>query len=190
MSCLKVKPCKSKHVCKSTYQDIEHLQSLYIKNDILLKEVTCQDNFEHLRKPMTMVPFRSWVTLNLVTDPKVERMARYYLTQLLTHKKEYGILYWLADQQDNLVMKLQLNVHGEAIIDPSQYTDILQRLESLARDFFQPHTLQYTVTCVELLYFFTYLNNPHLNYLTMDYVMGCILSHRYIIHAPTRRVSN
>jgi hypothetical protein len=177
--------------CKTHYSDVHALRKLKIKNDLLMKKLTCHYNFEKYEKKFSFFPFSSYVTLALVTCPKAKQLAQRYILELLARPNEYGLLYLLADQEKNLAVKLNLNLSSARfVLDNEHYYEALSAIDKTAREIFNPETkpLHYKVTFVELLYFYVYLVNTDVNYVLADYVIGCIKSHRYLVAAPDRRV--
>jgi hypothetical protein len=129
-------------------------------------------------------PFRNMITLAFVKDERVKKAAREYIYKLLEDKKKLGFLYYLNNQK--LVVQLDLNFNGELIIESNQYEKVIEEMDEIARAFACSGTSFYEITRIEILYFYTMLLNPHLNWIYIDYLLRCNRAHDHLIASPTR----
>ncbi|KMQ83656.1 hypothetical protein RF55_19442 [Lasius niger] len=160
---------------------IEVLRSASTPIDKLIRQITlcgCKE----LYKPHKFPPFTSYVTLEVVN--KYSDQAKQHIYQLLAQKEKYGFLYNLNSRR--LVVPLTVSFNGDLVIDPEYYIEIVDRIDGLARDFHCPGSQTYEITRLELLYFFTLLVNPQLNWITLDYLLKGNRCHAYLVASPDR----
>lgn len=126
------------------------------------------------------LPFTSFVTLDLVKDPKVSAAARDYIFKLLQDKEKYGYLYFLNSQ--NLLIPLNVQFNGELVFEMCRHNSIVEEIDKMAKQFTcSSNELFFEITRIELLYFFTMLMNPHLNWIVVDSMLRCNKNHDYLI---------
>lgn len=171
--------------------DLQQLENSYLNIDALVNEYrrSLGDIYKHMHMTKynrNKIIFHSYITLALVQDKKIKKSVEQYITDLLTYKEKYGFLYFLNTQK--LLIPLHLVFNGELVIDPSQYTEIKNEIYSLASLFSCPDKdiVFYKITLIEILYFLTILVNPHLNWITVDYILRGNKTHDYIISAKDR----
>lgn len=158
--------------------DVELLKLYQSPYDELIKMF--RDNIDitpHL-KIHKIEPFTSYVTHSLVTDPAIVKLAKNYIYELFKNKPKYGFLYHL--QSKKLIVQLNLHFNGELVIDPQHYHAVIHEIQELALDVSCPPDPIYDITRIELLYFFTLFVNIHLNWITVDHLLGCNKSHGYL----------
>lgn len=171
--------------------DLQQLEESYLNTDALIYEYrrSISDIYKHkhiTKYNRNRIIFHSYITLALVRDQKVRKSVEQYITDLLSYKEKYGFLYFLNTQK--LLVPLHLVFNGELVIDPSQYTEIKNEIHNLASLFSCPdkNILFFKITLIEILYFLTILVNPHLNWITVDYILRGNKTHDYIISAKDR----
>lgn len=171
--------------------DLQQLENSYTGVDALINEYrqTLGDIYKHTHMTKynrNKIIFHSYITLELVRDQKIRKRVEQYITDLLLYKEKYGFLYFLNTQK--LLIPLHLIFNGELVIDPSQYIEIKNEIHTLASLFSCPdkNIIFYKITLIEILYFLTILVNPHLNWITVDYILRGNKTHDYIISAKDR----
>lgn len=160
---------------------MEHLKELRLPVDDLVDQTYRKEDWGKIYgRPHGFKPhFRLVITLPMVQDERVRKLARDYVSKLLQDREKFGYLYFLASKK--LVVPLNLQFSGELVIDESQFAAVRKEIEDLARGFACPYSDTYAVTCLEILYFYTMLLNPHLNWITVDYLLRGNKSHDYLI---------
>lgn len=163
------------------------LQKLKLPNDRLLDRLRSGLKLNFVPSKCT---FLNKITLELVKTPEIVEKAKAYIETLLNNKQEYGYLYFLAQQ--NLYVKLDVRFNGETLIECSRYDEVVAAIDKLAEHWFDIKTLSYEITRVELLYFFVLLINPHLSWITVDFILHNTnrKGHAHLIAAPNRIVSH
>lgn len=166
--------------------DIDLLKLHKTPYDELVHVLRANINVSPFLKLHTFEPLRSYVTLSLVEDPHIRKTAKIYILELIRNKSHYGFLYHLHSQK--LLIPLNLYFNSELILDPLHHYPIMEAIQNIARDVFCPHkeNKMYDITKIELLYFFTLLANYHLNWVTVDHILGCNRSHGYLVASPKR----
>lgn len=168
----------------STTSDFDTLKKNYLAIDRLIeKEYRDKLNVCRYIKKHNFYPFTSLVTLELVRDAEVKRAAREYIYRLMSNKEKYGFLYFLNTQR--LIVPLNLQFNGELVIDSLDYEAIISEIENIGKDIISQSFILREITRIELLYFYTMLVNPHLNWITLDYLVRGNRSHDYLISART-----
>lgn len=130
--------------------------------------------------------FHSFITLSFIQDPEVRKSVQLYISRILTFKNEYGYLYHLNNQK--LIVPLHLQFNADLIFEPEKHTEIKKELESLAKQFGCPtkNSKFFEITLIEILYYLTILMNPHLNWITVDYILRGNRAHDYLISFKNR----
>lgn len=129
--------------------------------------------------------FKNMITLKLIQDEKVRAASRDYVYRLLQDEERLGYLYHLSKQK--MVVQLDVRFNGELVIEPGEhYDDVVKAIDDVAREFACSDTPMFQITRVELLYFYTMLMNPHLNWVTVDHLLRCQRNHDHLIAAPSR----
>lgn len=166
--------------------ELKMLKDLFIPNDKyisiirepLLTEIEkCKWSFG--------TPFRKCITLELLKNTLVRRAADVYMKDLIKHDSVLGIFYHANKQCLLVSLKLEFRA-GDAIVDKDNTNDIFDEIDILAEMYSKPWDLNFEITKIELLYFFALLINPHLNWVTVDFLLGCNKSHAYFVVSPHR----
>ncbi|GFY38827.1 uncharacterized protein TNIN_3521 [Trichonephila inaurata madagascariensis] len=124
--------------------------------------------------------------LALVKD--YQDAARDHIYKLLQNKETYGYLYFLNAQP--LLVPLHVRFNAELIVDSCHYREIVAEIDRLAREFACPPSTFYDITRVELLYFFTLLVKPQLNWIQVNHLLRGNTHHDYLIAHPERIVKD
>lgn len=159
--------------------DVKYLKSCKTPYDHLIKLFRDNTDITPFFKLHKIKPFTSYITHQLVTDPNVVKMARDYIVELLKNKPKYGLLYHINAQK--LIIPPHFQFNGELVIDPQHYHPIVHIIQDIAQDFSCPDHSIYEITKIELLYFFTLFVNVHLNWMTVDHLLGCNKTHSYLV---------
>lgn len=178
----------------SNMYDLEALRNSYLPIDKLIYEFRISvpniKDFEyHTKYTPTRIVFHSYITLPFVQDPQIRKKIQMYIARIITFKKEYGYLYYLNNEK--LIRPIHLHFNGELIIDPSDYLNIFNEINNLAKQFACPsknYTL-FKITLIEILYFLTILINPYLNWITVDYILRGNRTHDYLISFKDRVIA-
>lgn len=163
--------------------DLDLIKDLTTPNDkyinILKKSVPV------VSKPSKIAPFRNCITLEFIKNKYVRRAADIYIKDLLEHEV-LGLLYHA--NKHCLMVPLNLEFNGDMVVDMDNKNDILNEMDALTETYFKPWNSNFEITKIELLYFFTLLLNPHLNWVTVDFLLGCNKLHAYLVTSPRRKV--
>lgn len=151
--------------------DIEKLKLIQTPPDDLISVLRTDFDISKFIKIHKLQPFTSYVTHALVSDTEIVKTAKKYIVELLKNKSRYGFLYYLNTKK--LIVPLHFNFNGELIIDPQHHHMIVNDIHNIAKDFACTDNLIFEITKIELLYFFTLLINVHLNWVTVDHILGC-----------------
>lgn len=167
----------------------EKLATCFLPVDDLSKEL--YEN-ESLSREMIYVkersgsgPIEKLITLDLVTNLKIQNVARKYISKLLHHKEKYGYLYFLSGQR--MLIPLDIRFKGsEILVDSMDYQEIVTEIEKLASEFACRNTLMYEITLLECYYFYIRLVNLHLTWLAVESILNNVRSHHHLIISPDR----
>lgn len=121
------------------------------------------------------------VTLQLVLDFSI--LAKSHIDELIHNPLQYGTLYSLAKITKFNNMYIDYSIFP--LIDQEKRDDIMKEINFLAMKFYPKNTLLYSITCLELLYFFALLVNPSHNWITIDYLSNGNKNHQYILNMET-----
>jgi hypothetical protein len=170
---------------------IDKLKHLLLPIDDFIDQIRCNHSLDDVVKPLRkrapFKPFDYSVNLDIVKHPKVLQAARSFIIRIMTDKENLGYLYFLSNQHLTIPLNVQFN--GELAIECNRYEQVVEAINDLAQEFACQNTLTYEITRVELLYFFIRLVNPHMNWITIDYILQCIKGHAHLISAPNRIVT-
>lgn len=164
---------------------IEYLSKLKLPIDDLLQKLYKEERLEAIVRQYMCPKKNSVVTLHLVRDNTLQRVARHYITQLLSNREKYGYLYFLS--AENLRIPLAVEYKGDLCVEQPEQVELA--LEELAQEFATVGTVMYNITMVELLYFFIRLVKPSLSWIALDYSLQCARSHAHLIISPNRPYS-
>lgn len=166
--------------------DIEYLRDKLLPIDILIKDkYRNQCNLSNYIKPHKSLKNVNYVTWKLVQD--YEETANDYIVYLIQHERTHGYLYFLRKQQ--MLIPLTINYNADLIVDPANNEDIRNKIDDIAAKFGCVNSKMYDITRLELIYFFTLLVNPNLNWITLDYLIRGNRFHSYLLGAPNRKVN-
>ena len=160
-------------------KDVELLKGCKTPNDDLIFMYRSNINVSPFIKIHKFQPFTSFVTLDLVTNPEIAKLAKEYIVQLLRNKEKYGFIYHLYSK--NLLLPFNIQFNGEMIIDPQHHFRIECEIVKIAETITSCESVLFNITKVELLYFFTLFINIHLNYILLDHILGCNKTHSYLV---------
>lgn len=173
--------------------DLQHLANSYLPIDKLIHEFRLGligiNYHKHFTKwTSNKMVFHSYITLSFIKNPEVRKSVQSYISKLISFKKEYGYLYYLNTQKLIVPLKNNLTFNPEFVFDPANYTEITEEINSLANQFGCPTTNStfYDITLIEILYYLTILVNPHLNWITVDFVLRGNRTHDYLISSKDR----
>lgn len=121
------------------------------------------------------------ITLQLVLDFAIH--AKSHIDELIHNKLQYGKLYELARMTKFNNINIDYSIFP--LIDQEKRDDIMEKIKCIALKFYAKNTLLYSITCLELLYFFALLVNPSYNWITIDYLSSGNKNHQYIINIET-----
>lgn len=154
---------------------ISYLTQLKLPVDHLVRKLCREEHLESLaRHPV--------VTLRLVKDPTLQRVARQYITKLLNFRELYGYLYFLNTKR--LRKPLTIDYKSEGFAEPL----VDEALQELAREFSTDPLFQ-DITRVELLYFCILLVRPSLSWLAIEAQLQCVPCHAHLLMSPDRPYS-
>lgn len=160
------------------YYDIEFLKKSKRNVDSLIENIRFQNpNLKnYYRKNNALRKFND-ITLQLVKDFK--SYAESHVKFLMNNKQEYGILYLMAfSKQFNLV---HIEYTNFPLISQKEKKNIMKEIEEIAQTINNKNNLLYSITCIELLFFYALLVNPEYNWVIMDYISFANKNHQYVI---------
>ena len=168
-------------------QDIDYLKKtrrIHL-DDLIDKEFRPYlKQLEKFTKCHKLKPFRSYVTLNLIHYVG-ENFAKKYISKLLNEQEKYGYLYYLHHK--NLKIPLDIRLNGsDLVLDNMDFNKIMYEINKIALYFFAPGDSRFNITRLELIYFYTLLINPYLNWITIDYLVKGNRFHSYLLASPKR----
>lgn len=168
---------------------IEYLRQLDLPNDQLIHYLRKQLTSKLIPTPhIHCKPYVRTITLELLKNPQVIQIAKQYIDRLLKNKLEYGYLYHLKEQL--MYVKLDVRFNGEVVIECARYDQVVDIIDDLAKEWAPVNTRMYEITRLELLYFFTLLINPNLNWITVDTMLQGAKAYAHLIAAPNRLLRN
>lgn len=169
--------------------DLQQLQNSYLPIDKLIYEhrlslIGVNKHKHYTKYNPNRILFHSYVTLPFVKEPEIRSSITKYITALLI-REDCGYLFYLNNQK--LIIPLHLHFNAKLVLDPDKYTEIMDELTTLAKMFGNSCTSKiYEIALLEILYYFTILMNPHLNWITVDYVLRGNQTHDYLISSKKR----
>lgn len=169
---------------------IEKLKQLYLPVDELLEEY-CKNlgSVVHLCQQCGHSDhIRYLITLSLVQNKEVVKIAYKYITKLLEEKEQYGYLYFLNDQKMFIPLIIE-DFKGDVFIDSKDKSKVKEELEKMAAHFVQKNSKMFQITIVELLNFFIRIINPTFTWLAVENMMQCVPWHTHLIVSPDRPFS-
>lgn len=174
---------------KHTMYDLQQLQNSYLPIDKLIYEyrlmlIGVNKHKLYTKYNPNKILFHSYITLPFIREPEIRSSINNYITALLM-REDCGYLFYLSNQK--MIIPLQLNFNAKLILDPDNYTEIMNELTTLAKLFGNSCTSKiYEIAKLEILYYLTILMNPHLNWITVDFVLRGNQTHDYLISSKNR----
>lgn len=171
--------------------DLQQLENSYLPIDKLiynfrLELIGVNKHKRYSKHNPHQIPFHSYITLPFIQQPEIRNSINRYITSLM-QRKDCGYLFHLNNQK--LMVSLYLQFNPKLILDPDNYTEIMNELTTLAKLFANCTTKMYEIVLLEILYFLTILINPHLNWVTVDYVLRGNETHDYLIASKNRIIN-
>lgn len=163
--------------------DLDLLKDIKTPNDKYISIL--RNSLTVVSKPSKIAPFQNCITLKFIKNKHVRLAADVYIKDLLK-KEVLGVLY--NANKHCLIVPLNLEFNGDMVLDVNDKNDILNEMDALAEQHFKPWDSNFEITKIELLYFFVLLLNPHLNWITVDFVLGCNRLHAYLVTSPRRKI--
>lgn len=169
--------------------DLQRLQNSYLPIDKLIYNyrlalIGIDKHKQYTKYNSNRILFHSYITLPFIQEPEIRSSINNYITALLI-REECGYLFHLQNQK--LIIPLHLHFNAKLVIDPDNYSEIINELTTLAKLFGNPCTSKiYEIALLEILYYLTILMNPHLNWITVDYVLRGNKTHDYLISSKNR----
>lgn len=171
--------------------DLQQIENSYLPIDKLIHDYRISLIGVNKHKQFTKynnnkIIFHSYITLPFIMEPEIKDAVRKYITDLIINKEEFGYLYFLNIQK--LIIPLHLNFNEELVVDPNTSLQIKKEIHALASQFSceTADNLFFLITQIEILYFLTILVNPHLNWITVDYILRGNKTHDYLISSKDR----
>lgn len=149
--------------------------------DGLIREENLQCTLEKFKTLRAFKPLKYGVTVELVKDPEVARVARKHILRLMEERERCGYLYHLNRQR--LFKPLDLRFDAEPAVESKRYNAVLEALHQLASEFARPDTTLHDITRMELVYFFVLAINRECTWVTVDYVLQGTKSHGLLVAA-------
>lgn len=168
--------------------DLQQLQNSYLPIDKLIYEfrltlIGVNKHKQYTKDIPNKLPFHSYITLPLIREPEIRGSINKYITNLLI-REDCGYLFHLSNQK--LIISLHLHFNPKLILDPENDTEIINELTTLAKLFGKCTSKIYEIALLEILYYLTILVNPHLNWITVDYILRGNQTHDYLISSKNR----
>ena len=157
-------PCKE-------YYDLKLLESSRLPIDELSKTIASK----HL-----MQESRLWRKINVVTPALVDtykRDGKEYIKKILEKPDEYGYLYFVSKYNSQWYNAPHFDYVQFPLMKDREC--VLQQVKKMALSFAKENSIEFDATCLYLLYFFTLLVNPTLNWTTIDYLANGNRYHPY-----------
>lgn len=163
--------------------DLQQLENSYLPIDKLIYNFRLQllginKHKRYSKENPHHIPFHSYITLQFIKQPEIRNSINQYITSLMM-RTDCGYLFHLNNQK--LIVPLSLQFNAKLILDPEHYTEISNELSILASLFAKCTTDMYKIVLLEILYYLTILINPHLNWITVDFVLRGNETHDYLI---------
>lgn len=168
----------------------EKLSTCVLPVDDLMKELFAEESLHtempFINKRSGNYPVNRFVTLDLVTNPKIGNAARKYISKLLQEKEKYGYIYFLSSQR--MMVPLDVRFRGVEVFCESAHRDeIASAIDKLASEFACRNTLMFEITLMECYYFFIRLVNQHLTWLAVESILNNVRAHAHLIMSPNRK---
>lgn len=168
----------------------ERLAVCRLPVDDLLSEFYEGENLEPVVKSLNLRygkwPVQFYVSLDLVTHPKIRDVVRKYISKLLEDKERYGYVYYLSGR--NLLIPLTVKFQGIEVFTEVEDRDrILKTIDELATEFACRGSMMHEITTVEIYYFFVRLVNPKLTWLAVEYMINSLRQHVHLLMSPERK---
>lgn len=170
----------------------ERLAVCRLPVDDLLSEFYGEENLEPIVKSLNLRygkwPVQFYVSLDLVTHPKIRDVVRKYISKLLEDKERYGYVYYLSGR--SLLIPLTVKFQGIEVFTEVEDRDrILKNIDELASEFACRGSMMHEITTVEIYYFFVRLVNPKLTWLAVEYMINSLRQHVHLLMSPERKFS-
>lgn len=146
----------------------------YLRNALKYEVILCKNK--------NNTPFQQTINLQLIRNDKVCQAAHMYIKDLIEHDYILGTLYFLNKQC--LLNPLKLEFNAYSVVDFEFFSEIVTEIDTMAQTYFNPSDINFECTKIELLYFFILIINPHLNWITIDFLLQGNKLHPYIISSP------
>lgn len=168
----------------------ERLAICNLPVDDLLLELYERETLDPIIQSMNLRygkwPIERYISLKLVTHPKMRDVTRKYISKLLEDREQYGYLYYLSQQ--NLLIHLNVRFQGEALFMESEDRDqIIKSIQELASEFACKGSMMHEITMIEIYYFFIQLVNRKLSWLAIEYMMNSVPQCTHLLMSPERR---
>lgn len=168
----------------------ERLATCRLPVDNLLSEFYSAESLEPVIKSINPQygkwPVEFYISLDLVTHPKIRDVVRKYISKLLEDKEQYGYVYYLSGQ--NLLIPLNVKFQGiEVFTRVDDRNQIAKAIDELASEFACRGSLMHEITMVEIYYFFVKLVNPKLTWLAVEYIINSLRLHVHLLMSPERK---
>lgn len=171
---------------KNNFFEFSYLLKSVTVNDEIIHNILLSTNYSstHLKKDSILC--LNYITLHTVQNKELADKAKIYIFSLLNEKTNIGILYKLCDQSNTTDM--YFCTRNLPIVDPEKYDEIVNTVKELAKDIYHPDIKndEYTITLIEMFYFFALAENPTLNWITIDYICQCNKTYQYLVARPDR----
>lgn len=170
----------------------ERLAACRLPVDDLLSELYEGESLEPIIKSINprnaKWPVEVYISLDLVTHPKIRDVVRKYISKLLEDKERYGYVYYLSGR--NLLIPLTVKFQGiEVFTEVDDRDRIVKAIDELASEFACRGSLMHEITMVEIYYFLVRLINPKLTWLAVEYMINSLRQHGHLLMSPERKFS-